>query len=48
MFNCGEKNGNALQFVKDQTPEICLAAVKKNRMAFKYVKNIDKLRFVFD
>ena len=33
-----QKDGWALQFVKEQTPEICLAAVKENSDALKYVK----------
>ena len=32
------KDGNDLRFVKEQTPEICLEAVKQNGMALRYVK----------
>ena len=32
-----KKNGMALRFVKEQTPEICLEAVKQNPKAFKFV-----------
>ena len=34
-----KKNGRVLEYVKDQTPEICLEAVKKNGLALKYVKD---------
>ena len=34
-----EQYGHALEYVKDQTPEICLAAVKENGLALKYVKD---------
>lgn len=33
-----KKNWRELEFVKDQTPEICLAAVNKCGLALKYVK----------
>ena len=33
-----KKNGYALQYVINQTPEICLEAVKKNGDALRYVK----------
>ena len=33
------ERGEVLQFVKNQTPEICLTAVKQNGEALKYVKN---------
>ncbi len=32
-------NGLALQFIKEQTEEICLLAVKNNHISFQYVKN---------
>ena len=32
-------NGCALQYVKDQTTEICLEAVKQNGDALQYVKD---------
>ena len=34
-----KRNGFALQFVMDQTEEICLEAVKQNGLALKYVQN---------
>ena len=33
-----KQNGNALQFVKEQTPEICLEAIKQNSLVLYYVK----------
>ncbi|MDR1984220.1 MAG: DUF4116 domain-containing protein [Prevotellaceae bacterium] len=33
-----KENGLALEFVKEQTPEICMEAVKQNGWALKYVK----------
>ena len=33
-----KQNGLALQFVKEQTPEICLAAVRRDAIALEYVK----------
>jgi hypothetical protein len=33
-----QKNGLALQFVKEQTPEVCLAAVKQNGLVLCHVK----------
>ena len=32
------QNGRALEYVKEQTPEICLAAVTQNGRALKFVK----------
>ena len=32
------QNGQALQFVKEQTNEICLEAVKQDRNALQFVK----------
>ena len=32
-----KQNGLALQFVKEQTPELCLEAVKQNELARKYI-----------
>ncbi|MFQ9152004.1 MAG: DUF4116 domain-containing protein [Blautia sp.] len=32
------KNGYALAYVKEQTNELCLAAVQQNGLALKYVK----------
>lgn len=34
-----QQNGLALQYVENQTPEICLAAVRKNGRALQHVKN---------
>ena len=34
-----KQNGKALQFVKNQTLEICLEAVKQNGESLEYVKN---------
>ena len=34
-----KQNGYSLQFVKKQTPEICLAAVKQNGYSLQFVKN---------
>ena len=33
-----EKDGYALKYVKEQTPEICIKAVEQNGLALKYVK----------
>ena len=33
-----KQNGNALEYVKTQTPELCLEAVKQNGLALRYVK----------
>ena len=33
-----KQNGNALQYVKEQTPEICMQAVKNDGYALRYVK----------
>ena len=33
------QNGTALCHVKNQTPEICLAAVEQNRAAFEMIRN---------
>jgi hypothetical protein len=35
-----KQNGLALRFISEQTPEICVAAVKQNSEALKYVKKI--------
>ena len=35
-----KNDGNALQYVKDQTPEIALEAVKNDGDALRYVKDI--------
>ena len=32
-----QENGNALRYVHNQTPEICLAAVQENGNALQYV-----------
>ena len=37
-LNAVKQNGFALGYVKDQTPEICMAAVKQNGLALGYVK----------
>ena len=34
---CKKKNGNALLHVKEQTLEICLAAIKQNGTSLQYV-----------
>ena len=33
-----ESNGDALRYVKEQTPEVCLKAVESNGDALMYVK----------
>jgi hypothetical protein len=33
-----KKYGNALEYVKEQTHEICLAAIKNHEYALKFVK----------
>ena len=33
-----QKEGYALRFVKKQTPDICLAAVKEDGLALEFVK----------
>ena len=33
-----KQNGYSLQYVKEQTPEICMAAVKQNGDSLQYVK----------
>lgn len=35
--------GYVLRYIKVQTPEICLAAVKQNSWALQYVKDISML-----
>ena len=37
-----KQNGEALEYVKEQTPEICIAAVKQNGDALQYVKEQTK------
>ena len=32
------QHGSVLKYVKEQTHEICLAAVQQNRLALRYVK----------
>lgn len=39
------RNGSVLIFFEEQTPEICLAAVKQNQCAIKYVA--EKYRCLF-
>ena len=34
-----QQNGYALQYVKDQTPEICIAALEQNPDARLYIKD---------
>ena len=34
-----KKNGLALEYVEDQTPEICMAAVQQDGEALQYVKD---------
>ena len=34
-----ERNGDALQYVKDQTEAVCLKAVERNGYALQYVKD---------
>ena len=38
------QNGMALEYVEEQTPEICMAAVTQNGRAIKYVKDRDMLK----
>jgi hypothetical protein len=33
-----KNNINSLQYIKEQTPEICMIAVKKNGHLLKYLK----------
>lgn len=33
-----KNSGTDLQYVKEQTPEICMAAIKQSEWALKYVK----------
>ena len=37
-FNPVKQDGLALEYVKEQIPEICLEAVKQNGLALAYVK----------
>ncbi len=37
-----QQNGDALEFVKEQTPEICLAAVNQNGRGLLFVKEHQK------
>ena len=37
-LNKVNQNGYVLQFVKEQTPEICMAAVKQYGQALRFVK----------
>ena len=41
------QNGYSLQFVEEQTEEICMAAVRRNRNNIKYV-DIKKFSMVYD
>ena len=36
-----KQNGFALQYVKEQTPEICLEAVKEDGYALQYVRDTE-------
>ena len=36
-----ERNGYALQYIKEQTEAVCLKAVKQNGDALRYVKDKD-------
>ena len=36
-----ESDGNALQYVKDQTEAVCLKAVERNGYALQYVLSFD-------
>lgn len=38
MFGSREKNDQVLQFVENQTPELCLEAVKQNGLALRFVE----------
>ena len=38
-FEAVRQDGYALQYVKDQTPELCLEAVKQDGYALRYVKD---------
>jgi hypothetical protein len=37
-LNKVKQNGNVLYYIKEQTPELCLAAVQQNEWALEYVK----------
>ena len=39
MFSCVKQDGRALQFVKDQTFEVCMEAVKQNPFAIEHIYN---------
>ena len=39
-----ERNGDALQYVKDQTEAVCLKAVERNGDALPYVLNIEMFK----
>ena len=41
-----ESDGDALQYVKDQTPEVCLKAVESNGDALKYVRSAIFAEFI--
>ena len=36
-LNKVKQNGNVLYYIKEQTPELCLAAVQQYGLALKYV-----------
>jgi hypothetical protein len=38
IFEENKEDGSALQFVKEQTPEICMKAVKQNGLALQFFK----------
>jgi len=40
LLSAAKENGLALRWIKDQNPEICLAAIKQNPEAFMYVDKI--------
>ena len=41
-----KRDGWALEFVKEQTPEICLAAVNSSEYALRFVK--EEFKYLFD
>ena len=41
-----ENDGDALQYVKDQTEAVCIKAVERNGDALQYVLNIDLFKAI--
>jgi len=42
------RDGLALEYVKEQTPEICLAAVRQNKCAVDLIRDIEAAKIIID